>query len=181
MNKKEIFNYEDREIIFKSKKKNSPNGFKKFANSIGKDIDSKDTKIKEKEKPTNILNLTYKLLPNKDLKKEEEKRLKIFGKAFVENNYYKCFIIKNNKKYELREIFNDDDLPEEINNEIKIKLKILKNFTDMNRMFEDCSSLFSIDKNFSKLNTSKVTSFKRLFFGCSSLESLPDISNWNTI
>ena len=46
-------------------------------------------------------------------------------------------------------------------------------------MFYDCSSLISI-KDISKLNTNKVINISNMFYNCSSLISLPDISNWKT-
>jgi len=45
-------------------------------------------------------------------------------------------------------------------------------------MFYGCSSLISIP-DISKWNINKVHSIRGLFFGCSSLEFLPDISKWN--
>ncbi len=49
--------------------------------------------------------------------------------------------------------------------------------TDMNGMFEDCSSLASLDV--SGFNTANVTDMAFMFYRCSSLESL-DVSNFNT-
>ena len=49
----------------------------------------------------------------------------------------------------------------------------------MNRMFFDCSSLSSLP-DISKWNTNHVTNMSSMFRGCSSLSSLPEISKWNT-
>ena len=49
--------------------------------------------------------------------------------------------------------------------------------TDMSNMFEDCSSLTSLD--LSSWDTSKVTDMSNMFYNCSSLTSL-NLSGWNT-
>ncbi len=46
-------------------------------------------------------------------------------------------------------------------------------------MFYHCSSLISL-ADVSKWNTENVTNMRGIFNGCKSLESLPDISKWNT-
>ena len=46
-------------------------------------------------------------------------------------------------------------------------------------MFYGCSSLLSLP-DISKWNTDNVDSIKYMFYECSSLSSLPDISKWNT-
>ena len=51
------------------------------------------------------------------------------------------------------------------------------NVTDMNGMFDSCSSLTSID--LSNFDTSKVTDMGGMFYGCSSLTSI-DLSNFDT-
>ena len=50
---------------------------------------------------------------------------------------------------------------------------------DMSYMFFKCSSLISLP-DISPWNTEKVSNMSNLFNGCSSLISLPDISQWNT-
>ena len=47
-------------------------------------------------------------------------------------------------------------------------------------MFFGCSSLSSLP-DISKWNTINVNDMRFMFYGCSSLSSLPDISKWNTI
>ena len=49
----------------------------------------------------------------------------------------------------------------------------------MNGMFYQCSKLTSLP-NISKWKTNNVTDMSCMFYQCSSLASLPDISNWNT-
>ena len=64
------------------------------------------------------------------------------------------------------------------NNKLNIKLKGINNVTDMSDMFCGCSSLSSLP-DISNWNTNNVTDMSSMFNGCSSLSSLPDISNWN--
>ena len=46
-------------------------------------------------------------------------------------------------------------------------------------MFTDCSSLESLP-DISRWDTSKATGISQIFSYCTSLKSLPDISRWNT-
>ena len=62
---------------------------------------------------------------------------------------------------------------------IVIHLIEINKITKLQRMFEGCSSLESLP-DISKWNTNNVTNMSYLFYNCSSLESLPDISKWNT-
>ena len=62
---------------------------------------------------------------------------------------------------------------------LTIQLLNLSSITDPSNMFYGCSSLISL-QDITKLNTSKIKSMKGLFAWCSSLTSLPDISNWDT-
>ena len=48
----------------------------------------------------------------------------------------------------------------------------------MSYMFSGCSSLKSLP-DISNWNTSNVIIMNNIFFGCSSLHSLPDISKWD--
>ena len=48
----------------------------------------------------------------------------------------------------------------------------------MSCMFHGCSSLSSLP-DISNWNTDNVTDISCMFYGCSSLSSLPDISKWN--
>jgi len=65
------------------------------------------------------------------------------------------------------------------NNKIKIVLKGIEKVTNMNGMFYGCSSLLSLP-DISKWNTNNITNMNGIFYRCSSLLSLPDISKWNT-
>ena len=46
-------------------------------------------------------------------------------------------------------------------------------------LFFNCSSIIELP-DISKWNTENINNISELFEGCSSLKSLPDISNWNT-
>ena len=59
---------------------------------------------------------------------------------------------------------------------MKIKLKVNDIVTNMNGIFEECSSLSDIPK----WNINSMTNMSYMFYGCSSISSLPDISKWNT-
>ena len=54
-----------------------------------------------------------------------------------------------------------------------------KNISNMNVMFYECSTLISLP-DLSKWNTKNVIDINCMFFKCSSLISLPDISKWDT-
>ena len=53
------------------------------------------------------------------------------------------------------------------------------NAINMSNMFYKCSSLKSLP-DISKWNTNKVITMSSMFRGCSLLSNLPDISKWNT-
>ena len=65
----------------------------------------------------------------------------------------------------------------------KIIIGLLNEFpsfiTEMNWMFNGCSSLISLP-DISVWNTENIKDISHMFSGCSSLTSLPDISKWNT-
>ena len=67
----------------------------------------------------------------------------------------------------------------EINELNYFKENIFTNVTNMSYMFFGCSSLISLP-DISKWNTKNVRDMSMMFRGCSSLISLPDISKWDT-
>ena len=102
---------------------------------------------------------------------------KLFGEYFVEINKHLCKIIIGNKEYELKSYLNKEC--DEVNkNEFEIKLKGISKVTDLTCMFCGCLSLDSI-KDFSNINTSKITRLSHLFSFCK-ITSIPDISKWDT-
>ena len=77
------------------------------------------------------------------------------------------------------EITEEFNVKNYYNKRLQIKLKGIDKVTDMSNMFFKCSSLSSLP-DISKWNTNKVTDMSYMFFWCKSLSSLPDISKWNT-
>ena len=55
----------------------------------------------------------------------------------------------------------------------------INNVTDMTNIFYGCSSLLSLP-DISKWITNNVTNMSGMFYGCSKISSIPDISNWIT-
>ena len=62
---------------------------------------------------------------------------------------------------------------------LKINLTGILDITNMSYMFHDCSYLESLP-DISKWNTSNVNDMSAIFYNCYKLSSLPDISKWNT-
>ena len=95
--------------------------------------------------------------------------------------------VKNNKNiYKMiidnkeYEIIEKYNIENYSNNKLELKLKGIDNVTDMSYMFYECESLESLP-DISKWNTSNVTNMSYMFSNCKSLKSLPDITKWNTI
>ena len=106
-----------------------------------------------------------------------KKKIRLFGNEFVKNNKDNYYLIIENKKINLCEFYNLKY--ESKNNYLKVKLIQKNNVTNMSYMFWHCSSLSSLP-DISKWNTNNVTNMSYMFPFCSSLSSLPDISKWNT-
>ena len=100
----------------------------------------------------NEISIIYKIEDNDD-------EVKIFGSEFVKNNKHNCQIIYEDKEYELNEYF---DIPNNIKDELKIKLRGIDDITNMSCIFYECSSLLSIP-DISKWNTSNVINMSYLF------------------
>ena len=73
-------------------------------------------------------------------KDKEDKKVKIFGTNFVENNNDKCIIIYKDRIFPLKEYFDIRDV-EKGDNKIEILLLELKDIFDRSSMFEHCESL----------------------------------------
>ena len=74
------------------------------------------------------------------INKGDKIRLNLFSRIFIKNNSHKCQIIYKNRKYELKENF--DDICEYITtkNLISIKLIFISNIIDASYMFAGCNS-----------------------------------------
>ena len=79
-------------------------------------------------------------------KKHEDDAIRMFGKFFVKENKNKCNMIYNNKKYKLKEYFDEIDNNKEIN-EIKIKLTRINNISNFKKMFYGCYYLSSVSES----------------------------------
>ena len=183
---------------FNEEIKMNKNNIKDNNKDNNKNINNKDNIIKENEKVEInkiIINDNNNINENKELNNNDEnideitikykiedikysKDIKIFGKDFVENNKSICKIIINGNEFELSENININIIQLK-NNKFEIKLKGIKNITNMSYMFKNCSSLSSLP-DISKWNTQNVTDMSFMFCDCSFLSSLPDISIWNT-
>ena len=151
------------------------------------DIKLKNTNLFKKEEIHYIYdisfgknkNKSFKIKRNKMIKLEykydnKEKNIYFLGMNFIKSNKNKCYIIFNNKQYKLTNNIKElKDIKKK--SIIQIKLRILENIIDLAYMFFYCSSLIYL-KNISNINTNKVNNMSNLFYGCSSLSSLPDIS-----
>jgi surface protein len=109
---------------------------------------------------------------------EKSKNIRIFGDEFVKNNENICKIIINGNELPLT-THKDVDKNQLNNGIFEIKLKGIKNITNMRYMFSDCELLFSLP-NISKLNTENVIDMSYMFYYCELLSSLADISKWKT-
>ena len=114
-----------------------------------------------------------------------KENVKILDKEFIKNNKEKCKIIYKNKKYELKEYFEDIDINYNHKYPIKFKIIFIHNFIDMSYMFYKCDTLISLsDNNNKNLNNMyshiHINNLSFMFYGCKLLNSLPDISKWDT-
>ena len=123
------------------------------------------------ENDTNEITIKYKF--------DNDRKIRLFGYNFVLNNKKNCTIIINGEEQELSEWL---EIKSNMMNKyiLEIKLKGIKNITNMSYMFSKCSSLISVP-DISNWNTINVIDMSYLFHHCSSLLYLSDISNWNTI
>ena len=124
----------------------------------------------------NELTIIYKI-------NNSDKRIKLFGKKFIENNKKNCKIIIDNKEQEIIE-YIDINKKMKMKNELEIKLKEIKTITNLSYMFgdiclTDCNKLISLP-DICNWDTKNVTNMSSMFSSCSSLSSLPDISKWDT-
>ena len=126
-----------------------------------------DNKIDENYDINDYIEIKYRI-------EKIGKSMNIFGHRFVENNKSLCKIIYEGKEYELSQKFN---LKKNNGKEIlEIKLKGIKNITDISFMFSYCDNLLEI----SNFDTKNIVNMECLFSGCARMPNLPDISKWNT-
>ena len=99
-----------------------------------------ETPFGDDEKIDNYIIIKYK---------NEQEKVKIFGKEFVENNKNILKIEYNDKEYDLIEFFHINDMNKSF---IDIKLKNINNASDLSYIFRGCNNLVS----FSKFNITKA-------------------------
>ena len=136
---------------------------------------SQNEKISNQQNNKNYINITEDII----YKPNDFGKVKIFGSDFVNNNKKNCKILYNNMEYELKEYFNEIDKAYNNKEEIKIKLKVIYNVTNMSSMFRNCKTLYSLP-DISLLNTSNLTNMSYMLYKCNTLSLLHDISKWNT-
>ena len=107
-----------------------------------------------------------------------KKKLIIFGNEFVKNNKDNCKLLINNNLTDLTSFLDLNSYNIE-NDFLEIKLRIFDDLKDLSHMFFGCSSLLSLP-DFSELKTDNITKMNHLFMKCESLSLLSDISKWNT-
>ena len=90
--------------------------------------------------------------------------LKLFDEVFVKNNRNNCYILINNIRHELCKEIELNEL-QILKNKLEIKLIKINSITDMSYMFYNCSSLESIP-DMSKWDMSNVTCISKMFVGC---------------
>ena len=154
-----------------------------FNKKIEENIDNIINENKIKNKIKYLIEFYEKIEPDKNLIIKykvnlNDEKVRIFGDEFVNKNKNNCKIIFGNKELELDSFF--DLKQNNVNNEIlEISLRKINDITDMSYMFEGCSSLESIP-NLSRWNTDDVINMSYMFSKCSSLKNLSDISKLNT-
>ena len=153
-------------------------------------------KSKDNKDLNNLIRLVYRFESDKKKNEEEDEedeeeeydeneyfssinKWRIFGEKFVFNNEKFFTFIYNGNEIKLREILPYDKNVNKENEFYTIILKQKNKITNMNYMFKDCISLYSI-QDISKLDTSEVTTMRGLFYGCKSLSNIFGISEWNT-
>ena len=130
-----------------------------------------------KKRTSNFKDFYYNLGTNLFMN-ETISNQKFFGEIFVKNNKDKCKIIYKEKEYELFPYFQDI-ISEYIGEELTIKLIGISKITDCTNMFFGCTSLYSLP-DIQKWDTKNITDMTGMFTYCRSLNPFPDISGWNT-
>ena len=148
------------------------NAIKEFNNKYKNENENEN---KNENNKYNQVAKTIKIITKYKIGKED--KIRIFGDTFVKNNKSNFHMKINGKNYELNSFYK---IKNEKENEIfNIKLKQIKNVTNLSSMFEECFALIELP-DISKLDTNKVIDMSYMFSKCINLSSLPDISKWDT-
>ena len=105
---------------------------------------------------------------------KSEGKQNILGKEFVQRNMNNIELMINEKKNNLFPYFNLRK------GENYIKILIKNNLTNLNNMFNSCTSLKNID-GLKYLDTRNVTDFSYMFWGCTSLSDIRPIQHFVVI
>lgn len=103
------------------------------------------------------ISLIYEINENN----EKERKVKIFGKDFVNNNKNICNILFENKEFELNEYFSLEKVKK---NSLELNLKGIEKITDMSNIFNSCNSLSSLS-DLSEWDTKNISNMSYLFYG----------------
>ena len=154
----------------------------KFYNKLNPD---KKTEIKEISKENNNCdNNEINIVTEKvnqmniiyDINKNMDK-IRLFGNTFVKNNKSNCYLLIDGKQNELvAQLKLTDD--QKNKSTLEIKLIEIKNKTinNIDYMFFNCTFLKSLP-DISKWNLKNTTTIYAMFYNCISLISLPDLTN----
>ena len=152
------------------KNDDSPNGVKLY--QILRDSIIEDEKEEEVEKmiydPKIIKTVEY-FIENMNW----DWSINIFGKNFVEKNKDDVYLVIDGYQTELIKNYTFKKSGKTL-----IEIIEINELTDLQSMFEDCSSLTSIDA-LNNWNMSKITNTSRMFAGCINLVSIDALKNWN--
>ena len=180
--KKEIYeNIDDKYVNFQS-----INNQKFIYNEIDKDIEDIFKENKLDYQFSKLLKIYDKIENKKEFKdsitikykiNKSDKQIKLFDIDFIKNNIDNCKILYDNNIYDLFEYIDTAKIKS--NDILEIKLLGVENITNAYCMFYECTSLISLPDLYN-WNTINLTNIQSMFFGCSSLQSLSDISKWNT-
>ena len=106
-----------------------------------------------------------------------DKYINLFGEFFVKNNIDNCYLLIDGQQRKLCEKLELSQKQKE-KWILEIKLIETKKITDISSMFSQCKSLDSLP-DISQWDTKYVNNMSFMFY-CTSIFSLPDISQWDT-
>ena len=173
-----IDKYDNKNINFE--KLNNINEINNYSNNLINDLNQINSKTNIMDKLKNIFDIYNKIYSNNnkikiiykinndeednDEEDNDKNQIKIFGEKFVENNKNNCTIKYEDKEYELMENFELKNINNPKDN-IEIILQGINNITNMSYMFSKCSSLISLP-DISEWDTSNVTVMSCIFEKC---------------
>ena len=137
----------DYEMIYKPSNSNEMIFYEKYEeNFIFEMVYKPNEKINEKKEKMEHFKIRHFYLDDK--KEYEANVLRLFGKYFVNKNKNKSKIIYKNKKYNLKEYFEEIEDKYNINpdnfNLVQLKLNFINYYIDMSYLFYGCYHLISV-------------------------------------